>query len=152
MTDSILNDDEDTLVRQFFGPPTDLALQKDVSSSTVLAGDLVTYTVVITNYGPATATDVKVVDALPAGLEMLSATSSQGLCDSGITCLIGEMPYAGTPSNATITIVARVAANMPAGSVVNNAAMVQGNQPDEMEENNLDDAVVGTGALADLRS
>ena len=114
--DSVLTDFEDTIVRQLFGPPADLALEKQASSAAVLASGLVTYTLIVTNYGPATATDVKVVDALPAGLTSVSVHASQGLCDSGVTCLLGTMVYDGTPRTAQITIVARAAPDVPEGT------------------------------------
>ncbi len=137
LVNSVLTDTEATLVRQFFGPPADIAIQKTASSAAVVAGGQITYTLVITNYGPATATDVKVSDPLPAGLTLVSVQPSQGSCDSGITCLLGTMPYNAAPSTATVTIVADVSSGATAGDVIVNNAYAHADQPDPDESNNL---------------
>jgi uncharacterized repeat protein (TIGR01451 family) len=64
----------------------DLALTKTVSNPTPNVGDTITYTVTLTNGGPDPATDVQALDALPAGISLVSATPSQGTYDpaSGI--------------------------------------------------------------------
>ena len=45
------------------------------------------------------------VDALPAGVTFISATSSRGLCTAGVFCLLGSMPVGTT---ATIIINVKV--------------------------------------------
>src|SRR5262249_11090572 len=61
---------------------SDLALTKTVSNPTPNVGDTVTFTVTLTNAGPDPATGVTVPDALPAGLNLLAATPSQGTYDA----------------------------------------------------------------------
>ncbi len=56
----------------------DLALSKTVDQPSPDLGDQVTFTVTLTDGGPATATGVTVLDALPAGLTFVAATPSQG--------------------------------------------------------------------------
>ena len=153
LTNSVLTDDEETLVQQSFGPPADLAVAKDAVSSIVVAGELITYTLVVTNSGPGTATDVEVTDSLPGGVTFISATPSQGECDSGVTCLLGIMLFpsnGGSPSTATITIVARVNSDVAAGTTLTNTAFVQSSLLDPNEDNNMDNAVVDVNAVADL--
>src|SRR6185503_15080510 len=67
---------------------------------TTAAPDLVnlggnaTFTLMVTNAGPDTATDVTLTNALPAGLNFVSAVSSQGTCanDNGrVTCALGSL-------------------------------------------------------------
>src|SRR5262249_7181277 len=60
----------------------DLHLVKSVSDPTPNVGDTVTFTVTLTNSGPNTATNVTVNDLLPAGLQFVSATPSQGTYNS----------------------------------------------------------------------
>src|SRR6185437_17096000 len=56
----------------------DLALTKTVSDATPNLGDTITFTLTLTDNGPATATGVSVEDQLPAGLTFIAATPSQG--------------------------------------------------------------------------
>jgi len=150
LTDSILADSEETLVQQFLGPPADLVLEKQAYSAAVMASGLVTYTLTITNNGPATATDVKVLDALPTGLTLVRTVASQGLCESGITCFLGTILYTGEPSAVRVTIVARAAAEIRQGVTLTNTALVQGSQPDPIQANNLDAVGIIVGTAADL--
>ena len=59
-------------------PRADLALSKSVNDASPNVGDTITFTVTLTNNGPIGATNVEVVDLLPAGLSFVSATPSQG--------------------------------------------------------------------------
>jgi len=59
-------------------PGADLAVAKTVSNATPTVGSTITFTITLTNAGPATATGVTVTDLLPAGLTFVSATPSQG--------------------------------------------------------------------------
>jgi len=56
----------------------DLAVVKTVSDTIPNVGDTVTFTVTLTNNGPDAATNVTVGDPLPAGLQLVSATPSEG--------------------------------------------------------------------------
>jgi uncharacterized repeat protein (TIGR01451 family) len=60
----------------------DLAIGKAVSDATPAVGDTVTYTVTVSDLGPGDATNVTVLDLLPAGLTFISATASQGSYDN----------------------------------------------------------------------
>ncbi len=57
---------------------TDLSLQKSINNSIPNNGDNVTFTVTIKNNGPSTATNIKVSDVLPLGLDYLSSSTSKG--------------------------------------------------------------------------
>jgi large repetitive protein len=56
------------------GQQADLSLTKAVSNTTPNVGDNIIYTIVVTNAGPSTATNVEVLDILPAGLQFISST------------------------------------------------------------------------------
>ena len=62
------------------GNATDLVIGKTVDNGTPDEGDTVTFTVTVTNSGPAQATNVSIDDALPAGLTAGTITPSQGSC------------------------------------------------------------------------
>jgi len=59
-------------------PFSDLGLTGVAVPLTPIAGSNVTFTLTVTNRGPATATSVTVTNLLPAGLLYVSATNSQG--------------------------------------------------------------------------
>jgi uncharacterized repeat protein (TIGR01451 family) len=87
----------------------DLSVTKTDSPDPVTARSDVTYTVTVTNSGPATATGVTLVDQLPEAV-FVSATASQGSCarsgkgrrDGTRTCDLGSLAPGAT---ATVTIV-----------------------------------------------
>ena len=111
----------------------DMAILKTATPSpTVSDGDILTYSLAVTNNGPATATDVIVTDTLPSAVSYLSASTTAGTCseaDSVVTCLLGTMANAAT---ATVTIV--TLAGTP--SVASNTATVSADQSDPILTNN----------------
>ena len=89
------------------GPSSaDLTITKTTPTTSIPAGSNVTYTITVGNAGPSTATNVVVNDTLPAGLQFVSATPSQGTCNaaSPVVCNLGTILAGG---NATVTLVAR---------------------------------------------
>ena len=58
--------------------PADLAITKTDSPDPVVAGGLLTYTINVTNNGPADATEVVVTDTLPAGTTFSPVPSLHG--------------------------------------------------------------------------
>ena len=55
--------------------------RKSVAPASVLVGQPTTFTVVVTNHGPARVTGLVVQDLLPAGLSFVSASASLGSYD-----------------------------------------------------------------------
>ncbi len=111
----------------------DMAIVKTASPSpTVPEGDTLTYTLSITNNGPASATNVTVTDTLPSAVTYQSSISSAGTCseaDGTVTCLLGTMANGGT---ATVTIVTM--AGTPGVAI--NTANVTADQSDPNLTNN----------------
>jgi uncharacterized repeat protein (TIGR01451 family) len=111
----------------------DMAIVKTATPSpTVPEGDTLTYSLAITNNGPASATNVTVTDPLPSAVIFLSATTTAGTCSEAggtVTCLLGTMANAGT---ATVTIL--TLAGTP--SVISNTATVSADQTDPNLLNN----------------
>jgi uncharacterized repeat protein (TIGR01451 family) len=108
----------------------DIALtQGSVSSATI--GRPFAYTLTVIDRGPAAATGVKVTDALPGGLTVLSSSASQGSCsgEANLTCAIGSL---ASGARATITIQVRplTFANLT------NTAFASGDQADPNVANN----------------
>src|SRR5262249_58951872 len=61
----------------------DLAVAKTVSAALRAVGEEVTFTVVVTNNGPETASTVAIADTLPAGLTFVSSSASAGSYSPG---------------------------------------------------------------------
>jgi uncharacterized repeat protein (TIGR01451 family) len=110
----------------------DMAIVKTATPNPVSQGETFTYTLVVTNNGPASATNVTVADTLPAAVTYLSVTTNTGTCSEAggtVTCLLGTMANAGT---ATITVL--TVAGTP--GVVSNTATVTADQTDPNPANN----------------
>jgi uncharacterized repeat protein (TIGR01451 family) len=102
---------------------SDLRISKS-GPANALVGGLISYTLTVTNDGPSSATNVVVSDPVPAGTSFVSATPSQGSCDSTVSCNLGAV---ATGNNATVTIVVRANA---AGTVTNTASVSGPPDPD----------------------
>jgi len=74
----------------------------------VKIGESVSFTLVVTNNGPDTATGVKAWDIWPANLEYQSYSASQGSCSftvfGSLECLLGNLP---SGASATVTIIGK---------------------------------------------
>ena len=81
----------------------DLAVTITDSPDPVKKGMRLTYTVVVSNGGPQSATGVALSVVLPANITLESKTSSQGTCSGSATvsCALGSL---GSGSSATVTI------------------------------------------------
>jgi uncharacterized repeat protein (TIGR01451 family) len=89
--------------------PTDLSLTKNDSADPVVKGSNFSYTIQVRNPDATNdATDVSVVDTLPAQVDFVSATASSGTCQEHaktVTCNLGTV-LAGTTATVTITVKA----------------------------------------------
>jgi uncharacterized repeat protein (TIGR01451 family) len=121
----------------------DLSITKSGSPATQeLGAGNITWTMVVMNNGPSTATGVKVSDPMPAGNTFVSATSTQGTCTGGATlnCDIGTM---AAGASVTITLVTTPSAE----GTQTNTAVVSGDRPETNVANNTATATVEiTGA------
>lgn len=116
-------DDQDSvsLVPQL----VDLALTKMVNDDTPNVGDIVEFTLELTNQGPSTATGVVVQDQLPDGLVAYEVIPSQGVYNPVLGLWqVGEIPVGSRPR---LEIDARVTTAEP---LVNQAEIFRCHQPD----------------------
>jgi uncharacterized repeat protein (TIGR01451 family) len=126
-----------------FSNPFDLSVLDDVSITVhdspdpAGVGGSLTYTVVVTNTGPAVATSVAVTNYLPAGVTLVSAVPSQGTCANDgrvITCNLGTVP-GGFTATLEITVV-------PASTgMLTNVAVVSRDGTDFTLSNNVASAL-----------
>ncbi|MGH9789333.1 MAG: LamG-like jellyroll fold domain-containing protein [Candidatus Acidiferrales bacterium] len=86
---------------------TDLALTVTDSPDPVAAGGSLTFTAAVFNNGPDDATSTRLLYQLPAGVEFISVTPSQGSCTSGptVTCELGGIA-SGAGASVEITVSA----------------------------------------------
>ena len=113
-------------------PAIDLAVTKIDSADPAVVGSQLTYTVTVRNNGPNTATNVVVTDTLPASVNVVSITPSQGTCTRNgavITCAVGTV---GIGQSATIQIVVIATAT---GSI-SNSVSATATQADTVPANN----------------
>jgi uncharacterized repeat protein (TIGR01451 family) len=107
------------------GSAADLSVLASVSPSLVNAGSPITKTILVSNAGPAAATNVTVTDVFSTNVSIVSCSSTGGgVCGgsgSNQTITFASLP-AG--SSAIITIVANVACSVPNGAVVGNTATI----------------------------
>lgn len=127
------------------GQAADVQIVKTVDDANATLGDAVTFTVTATNNGPSAATNLVVRDALPAGLDFVAATPSQGSYDQATGLwTVGDLAASGAGATATLTIRATVAA---LGPIVNVATRESADQPDPNPGNDSDSASVDGAAL-----
>jgi uncharacterized repeat protein (TIGR01451 family) len=114
----------------------DLGITKTVSDSAPSAGDTITYTIAVTNSGPATATNVEITDSLPDGVTYQSHSASQGTYNSGSGIwLLGDLANA---ASATLTVTVDVDSPNPYTTITNTAAITAVDQPDPDPYDNSD--------------
>ncbi|PYQ31692.1 MAG: hypothetical protein DMF56_00875 [Acidobacteria bacterium] len=98
----------------------DVVITKTTATTSASTGSQFAYTITVTNNGPSPATGVVVTDALPAGLQFVSAVPSQGACNasSPVTCNLGTI---GVTASATITLTVQVTGT--SGTIANTASV-----------------------------
>lgn len=110
-------------------PQADLSLTKTVDNSNPNVGENVTYTLTVTNSGPDETNNIQVRDILPAELDFVSSTASQGSYASGSGIwTVGTIANGGT---ATLDIV--VSPNT-AGVITNEAEIINADRIDPDSE------------------
>ena len=105
--------------------------------ATVVAGETITWTVVISNAGPSAAQSVSLADTLPQGVTFAGITAKQAdgstvVCAT-TACMVGDIAVGG---RVTVTVVGLVAASVPTGTVLTNVAAVTTDSTDPNPSNN----------------
>jgi uncharacterized repeat protein (TIGR01451 family) len=85
-------------------PKAILTAVKRVDKTTATPGDNMVYTITLTNAGDRTATNVKLMDALPTGTGFVSASNGGTVADGKVEWGIADVPAGGTVSR-TLTVV-----------------------------------------------
>ena len=117
----------------------DMAISQVASPSPAVAGQNVTFTITVSNAGPAAASSVTVTDTLPTGTTLVSASAGCTNASGTVTCNVGALASGAT---APLTIVVHTTA---AGSITNNAS-VSAAEADPSSANNTSSATVTVNA------
>ncbi|PIQ76580.1 hypothetical protein COU78_02635 [Candidatus Peregrinibacteria bacterium CG10_big_fil_rev_8_21_14_0_10_49_24] len=130
----------------------DLTLTK-TGPATVARGTTISYTLVATNNGPATANAVTITDPVPAGLTFNSAASDAGCALNGTNVLCNSFSLTNGASK-TVTVAFDVPAQATCGATIANQASVSTSSIDPVSSNNTSQTVTSTvdcsGEQADL--
>jgi uncharacterized repeat protein (TIGR01451 family) len=124
----------------------DLAMSMVASQEPVPQGATFTYTITVSNHGPASATSVVVTDTLPAGVTLNSATATQGSCGgtTTVTCTLGTLPD-GLSANVVLVVTKTVGGN------VSNTASVTAAETDPFMPNNSNSETSTPAELTNFR-
>jgi hypothetical protein len=141
--------DTDTLT-----PVSDVAVSISSGVSNVTAGGTVTYTIVVTNAGPSTASGVSVSDVFPSAIAAASFTSTASGGATGNTSGSGNIGDLVTlPPGATVTYTATATTSAGAGGNVSNtvtAAVSQGTTDPIPANNTATDTISIVAVSADV--
>ncbi len=103
----------------------DLELVKSASVTEVLIGEEFDYTIILKNEGPSVGTNIAVTDNLPAQVEYVSSSATQGSYDAATGIwTVGDL---GVNEEDTLTITVR---SIAAASSLNIAEVTAADQPD----------------------
>lgn len=134
----------------------DLSMTQGASPTTVAPGGTITYTEVVTNNGPNTATTATFFQAVPSNTTFLSISTPAGwTCATpavGATGNINCSNASFAAGSSAFTIQVKVAAGAAAGTQITNSADVTSNTADPVATNNatLTTVNVESSTQADL--
>lgn len=136
-------------------PVSNLAMDKTDGDVEAVPGDDLVYTLAVTNAGPDTATNVVVMDTVPAGTVFESVTSSVGTCVESagtVSCALGDVAVGDTP---TVTLTVTIGAG--AAGILTNTASVSTDTDDSDPTDNVDteetpvvEVLPATGIVGDV--
>jgi uncharacterized repeat protein (TIGR01451 family) len=124
----------------------DLAIAKTDDPNPVVAGTALTYTLVITNYGPSDDASVAVTDTLPAGVTFDSYAASQGTFDDAT----GQWSVGYLAAGESTTLTLLVTVDPDTTGTLLNSADVSGNETDPVPGNNSASTETEVTTQADL--
>ncbi len=135
-----------SIATSVFPPVADLAVGLAAAPNPTIVGGTLTYTVSVTNTGPATASGVVLSNTLPLTVLINSASSSQGsivIAGNVVICNVGLL-FSGGRATATINVTPQAYGTIYA------TASASALQPDPFLANNTVTLATGVGQAADV--
>jgi uncharacterized repeat protein (TIGR01451 family) len=109
----------------FGGLMPSLILSKSASPSTARPGDVVTFTLTVTNQGMGPSTGVLVSDALPAGMTFVPSNGGGQFQNGAVFWNLGTLQ---PNTSQTVTFQAMVNAGTASGTTITNVALLRTNE------------------------
>ncbi|WP_094868791.1 DUF7507 domain-containing protein [Paenibacillus sp. VTT E-133280] len=125
----------------------DLAIVKTASPDPVTAGQLLTYTLLVSNAGPNDALDVTITDDIPIELSDVEFSVDGGVTFAPWT---GSTEFAMVANGASQTIIIRGTVSPSTEGMITNTATVDSTTPDPDPTNNTSTIDTPVNASADL--
>ena len=146
------NSGNNTATKLVYVGGSDLALSKTVDNPTPNEGDIVEFTITVSNEGTNSVDSIEVTDLVPAGLTLQTTAPnapvvSQGSFDAATgVWSVGTVTYvAGPPEvkgNATLTLYAQVDTGTSGAALTNSATITAAGALDPVSSNNSASASV----------
>jgi uncharacterized repeat protein (TIGR01451 family)/gliding motility-associated-like protein len=112
-SDPVPSDPEEVTVEA----SSNFTITKTASNPVVSAGENVTYTIRVTNFGPGDAENIAVIDTLAAGLTFVSATNNPTHSNGIVSWII---PSLLNGQSSVFELVANVSSELPSGTEISN--------------------------------
>ena len=113
-------------------PTADLSVTQTDTPDPVTGGNAVNYVITVSNAGPDAATNVTLVDTLPAGTTLISSSAGCSLAGTTVICPLGTL---ASGASANVSIVVR-APNVSSATVMTNSATASASETDPASANN----------------
>jgi uncharacterized repeat protein (TIGR01451 family) len=123
----------------------DLSIEKSVNRRTPNENDLITYTLILRNFGPVQAESITVLDQLPTGVTFSSYDTSQGTYNSGSG--VWDVGTLDVGENAFLLLIATVDPDTVFSLITNRASITNSDIPDPIPDNNSDEVVIEVSGL-----
>jgi len=136
------NEDNNSDSVTFVGEQCDLVLTKTPDNWVPEVGTNVTFTLLVENKGPSTASNIFVVDAVPAGLTYVSATTTVGAYSEDTWSIPQILAY----QSASLDLVCQV----DSSGAISNVAHISGFDQSDPDPNNNQVSITLSAESADL--
>ncbi len=113
-----------------FNSAAELSVSKTAvppAGSSVVAGEPITYRIAISNTGCRTVGSIVATDALPASIDLITYSTSQGSITASNRLVTASVGSLSPGSVATVTLMARPAITTPDGTIISNQANITSN-------------------------